>query len=174
VDPSIYELTLFSICAKIRHHPHQLLCSTVLELHEELVNLKQSQPNDLELLSAKSGVLERGFRLLDTVINSTDCSQDNLLPMMELALPPPPCSFCRGELFRAIFCCTNSCFCDDAAAGSEGSKILICDLCFIDGRACQCGSMEPYQLQSLVGLIELRTSVMNILNLPDRNRLALP
>lgn len=169
VDLSFYGLTLFSICAKIRYHPHQLLCSTVLKLRGELVDLKQSQPNDQELLSAKSGTLRRGLRLLDEVIDSTRCSRDDLLPMIKLTSPPPPCSFCGGELFRAVFCCTDSCVRDGAATSPEDSKILICDLCFIDGRACRCGSMEPYRLQPLAGLIELRTSIVDVLGLTDEN-----
>jgi len=172
VGLSFYELTLFSTCVEVRYNPHQLLCNTVLELREELVNLKRSHPNDQELLSAKSGVLEQGFKLLDEVINSTDCSQDDLLPVVELTSPPPPCSFCGGELFRTIFRCTDSCARNDATTGEEDSKILICDLCFIDGRSCRCGSMEPYRLQPLAELINLRTSIVDVLGLTDGNGLA--
>lgn len=160
-------LNLVSICAKIRYHPHQLLCSTVRKLHEELSNIKQTQPNDLELLSMKSATLEQGFRILDEVISSTYCLQDDQLPTIELSSLPPPCSFCGGELFRAVFLCTNSCVRDGETDGPQDSKILVCDLCFIDGRACQCGSMEPYRLQPLDRLIELRNSIVNVLGLTD-------
>lgn len=167
-------LSLVSICAKTRYHPHQLVCSTVLKLREELNILKQIQPNDLELLSTKTATLEQGFRILDEVVRSTYCSQDDQLPTIELSSPPPPCSFCGGELFRAIFRCTNSCVRDDATAGPQDSEILICDLCFIDGHACRCGSMEPYRLQPLAGLVELRTSIVNILGLTDDDGLGQP
>lgn len=167
-------LTLVSICAKTRYRPYQIVCSTGLKLREELDTLKQIQPNDLELLSTKSATLEQGLRILDEVISSTYSSQDDQLPTMELSSPPPPCSFCGGELFRAIFRCTNSCVRDEATAGSQDSEILICDLCFIDGRACRCGSMEPYRLQPLAELIELRTSIVNILGLTDDDDLGQP
>jgi hypothetical protein len=122
------------------------------------------------LLSAKSGTLERGLRLLDEVIRSSYCSQDESLPLIELTLPPPPCSFCGGELFRTVFCCTDSCIRDGATSGSVDSKILICNLCFADGRACRCGSMTPNRLQPLAGLIELRTNIVTLLGLTDENR----
>lgn len=165
-EPALYKLTLSSICARIRHHPHRILCDTVRQLHEELANLKQSQPSDLTLFSEKSRILERGFRLLDEVINSSYCSQDELLPLIGLTLQPP-CSFCGGELFRTVFRCADSCTCDDTTGGSVDSKILICNLCFVDGRACRCGSMKPYRLQPLEGLIELRTNIADLLGLTD-------
>ena len=162
---AICKLTLRSICAQIRYHPHQILCSAVLKLHEELTNLKKSQPNDPAILSAKSGALERGCKLLDEVIDSCYRSQDDL-PSIELT-PPPPCSFCGGELFQTAFRCTDSCVRDDADSGSVDPKILICNLCFADGRACRCESMTPYQLQPLAGLIGLRMNVANLLDLTD-------
>lgn len=165
-EPVPNRLTLSSICVQIRHHPNQILCDTVLKLHEELVNLKRSQPNDFALLSAKSGILERGFRLLDEVVNSSHCSQDESLPLIELTTQPS-CSFCGGELFRTVFCCTDSCTRDGATSGSVDSKILICNLCFIDGRACRCGSMKPYRLQPLERLVELRTSIADLLSIED-------
>jgi len=166
---SFYALISFSICTKTRYHPHQILCSTVVKLHEELLNLKRSQTNDPSSLSAKSGTLERVLRLLDEVINSSYCPQDELLPVIELTLPPPPCSFCGGEIFRTVFCCTDSCIRDGATGGSADCKVLICNHCFIDGRACRCGSMTPYRTQPLDRLIELRENVANLLGLSDEN-----
>ena len=98
-SPELYVLTPFSVCTEVCYHPHQILCSTVLKLHEEFFNLKRSQSNDLSVLSAKSGTLEEGLKLLDEVINSSRCSQEELPPIADLTLPPPPCSFCGGELF---------------------------------------------------------------------------
>lgn len=164
-----YKLTPLSICSKIRHRPHQILCDTILKLYEELVNLKKSQESDPLVLSAKSGTLERAFNLLDEVIESSCCPEDESLPLIELTLPPPPCSFCGGELFRTVFCCTNSCVCDDATGGSADRKILICDHCFIDGRCCCCGSMTPYRLHPLDMLIELRRNVTDLLGLSNGN-----
>lgn len=161
-----HRLTPFSICAQVRYQPHHILCSTVLKLYEELVNLKQSQPN---LFPAKLETLERGYRLLDELINSTHCSQDDLLPIIKLTLPPPPCSFCGGELFRTVFCCVETCVRDGATGSSVGSKILICNHCFVDGRACRCGSMAPYRLQPLAELIELRENIANLLGLADES-----
>lgn len=157
------ELIPCSICAHIRYRPHQILCDTLFGLHGELSNLKQSQPNDLALLSSKSGSLERGLRLLDEVINFSYCSEDEIFPLIELTTPPPPCSFCGGELFRTVFCCTASCTRDGSIGSSAESKIMICNLCFVDGRTCRCGSMAPYRLRPLAELIKLREDVANLL-----------
>lgn len=166
-------LTPFSICVKTRYHPHQIIYTAVLKLYEELIDLKQSQTNDPSL-SAKSATLERGFKLLDEVIDYSHCTQDESLPVIELTLSPPPCSFCGGEIFRTVFCCAGSCIRDGATDGSAECKILICSHCFIDGRACHCGSMDPYRLQPLDKLIELRKNIANLLDLSDGNSLEPP
>ena len=168
-SPELYVLTPFSVCAEVRYHPHQILCSTVLKLHEEFFNLKRSQSNDPSVLSAKSGTLEEGLKLLDEVIDSSRCSQEELPPIADLTLPPPPCSFCGGELFRTLFCCVNSCVRDGTTGGSVDCKILICSHCFIDGRSCRCGFMKPYRIQPLDDLVELRKNVASLLNLSDEN-----
>jgi hypothetical protein len=167
----VSKLTSFRTCAKIHYRPHQILCDIVTRLRDELVDFKQSQPNELVLLSAKSGTLKKGLRLLDEVINYSHCPQDDLFPLMEPTSASSGCSFCGGELFRTAFCCADSCIrdSDDGPNGSVDSKILICNLCFVDGRACRCGFMEPYRLQPLDGLIELRGSVVDLLASTDED-----
>lgn len=165
---AFHTLTLFSICAPVRYHPHQMICGTVLNLYEELCNLRQSHPDDPSC-SAKSETLKRWLSLLDEVISSSHCSQDELLPTIDLASPAPPCSFCGGEIFRTVFRCTRSCVRDDAASDSVGWRILICSHCFVDGRACRCGSMEPYRIQPLDRLIELRAKVAVLLGVSDES-----
>ena len=113
-----------------------------------LQELQEAQP-DNPSLSEKSETLKRGLPLLDEAINSSHCLQDELLPTLSLGPEPPLCSFCRGEIFRNVFCCAESCVCDGATGDSVHCKILICSYCFIDGRACRCGSMKPYKTQSL-------------------------
>lgn len=169
---SLSELILYSICAQIRYRPLQILCDTVFTLHRELSILKQSQPNDPASLSAKSRSLEIGLELLDEVISFSYCSQDDVLPLIELT-PPPPCSSCGGELFRTVFCCIVSCTRDDVTSGSMDSKILICNLCFVDGRGCRCGYMAPYRLRPLAGLIELRENIVNLLGSIDEGESSL-
>lgn len=156
-----------SICAQIRHRPLQILYDTVSRVHAELSDIKRSQPNDLAPISAKSEFLGRGLRLLEEVINFSHCPQDDNLPLIDLT-PPPPCSFCGGELFRTVFCCITSCTRDEVASGSVDSKIMICGLCFVDGRACHCGSMAPYRLRPLAELIELRENVIHLLDSVDK------
>jgi len=172
-EPVFRKLTLFSTCAQIHYHPHQILWDTVVKIRDELANFKQSRSNDQMLLSAKLETLKKAFKLLDEVINSSHFPQDESLPLIEVTRPLP-CSFCGGELFRTVFCCTDSCTRDDATSGSVDSKILICSLCFADGRACRCGSMEPYWLQPLEELIELRANIANLLGLTDESESSSP
>ena len=156
------------ICTQIRYHPHQVLCDTILGLYRELNDLQSSGPDD-PLRLVRSATLKQVLGLFDEVINSNYSLQDESIPIIDLALPAPPCSFCGGELFGAVFYCNNSCLRDDAPRDSADRNILICSLCFIDGRACRCGSMTPYRIQPLDGLIELRKNIFDLLHPPDEN-----
>lgn len=149
---------------RTRYRPQRVLYTFLQGLSEEVVNLKEAQPNDLESLSEKSRTLEQGLRLFDEVINFSYCSCDDELPTIEPLSPHTSCSFCGGELFRTAFCCAGSCVRDDAAGDMVDFKIVLCDLCFVDGRACRCGTMIPYRLQSLEGLINLRTKIADVLD----------
>jgi hypothetical protein len=84
--------------------------------------------------------------------------------MIVLGSPHPSCSFCGGELFRTAFRCTGSCVRNDAIDDVVDSKIILCNLCFVDGRGCRCGSMTPYRLQPLEGLVNLRTRIADMLD----------
>lgn len=163
VQVAFRELTIFRICARVRYRPQQALYDFLQKLCGELVGLKESQPNELQSLSAKSRTLEEGLKLFDEVINFSYCSHDDALPMIVPTSRHPSCSFCGGEIFRTAFCCASSCVRDDATDDMVDSKIILCNLCFVDGRGCRCGSMTPHRLQSLRGLVGLRTRIADLL-----------
>ena len=128
------------------------------------MGLKGSQPNNLDLLLEKSSTLQQGLRLLDEVISFTHCLRDNeILASGSLSLYTP-CSFCGGEIFRTAFLCAGSCVRDGAAIDTAGSKIVLCNLCVVNGHVCRCGSMTPCRLQPLDGLVNLRTKIADLLD----------
>ncbi|KAF9777832.1 hypothetical protein BJ322DRAFT_1114761 [Thelephora terrestris] len=130
--------------AAVPYHPQKIIVFKILDLCNKLGELKGSQPDDPSLL-AISETLKNRFILFDEVINSSHCSQDELLPTLDL----------------------GSCVRDNTTGDLVDCKILICSYCFIDGRACLCGNMKPWKTQPLAELMEIRTRIANLLGVSD-------
>ncbi|KAF9786226.1 hypothetical protein BJ322DRAFT_1020308 [Thelephora terrestris] len=131
-------------CSQVPYHPQKIIVFKILDLCNKLGELKGSQPDDPSLL-AISETLKNRFILFDEVINSSHCSQDELLPTLDL----------------------GSCVRDNTTGDLVDCKILICSYCFIDGRACLCGNMKPWKTQPLAELMEIRTRIANLLGVSD-------
>lgn len=121
-----------------------------------------SEPPDFSLISGEAQKLERWLRLFDEIVGPTYCEDDDKLPLINLGASPPFCAFCGGELFRSVFCCRGSCVQDDQP-GHGRVGIVLCTFCFIDGRKCRCGDMEPSRIQALSDLLNLRNDISEIL-----------
>ena len=69
------------------------------------------------------------------------------------------CASCGGEIFQTAFGCKGTCLRDDIAGASNGNKVVICPLCFVDGRTCSCGGMQPLRVREMGPLIKARDMV---------------
>lgn len=71
------------------------------------------------------------------------------------------CDFCGADLFQSFFECPT---CNDDHKGAEevGNGILICPSCYVEGRTCRCGTMEPVQCRSFNALLEARNDAATI------------
>lgn len=72
------------------------------------------------------------------------------------------CDFCGADVFQAFFEC-KICNSEDGHETTEG--ILICPSCYVEGRTCLCGSMEPVQLRSFRSLVASRNRATEVINL---------
>lgn len=69
------------------------------------------------------------------------------------------CASCGGEIFQTAFGCKGTCLRDDTVGSSNGNKMVICPLCFVDGRTCGCGGMQPLRVREMGPLIKARDTV---------------
>lgn len=69
------------------------------------------------------------------------------------------CASCGGEIFQTAFSCEGTCLRDGKTEDSDGDKVIICPLCFVDGRTCACGKMQPLRARETGPLIEARDMV---------------
>jgi hypothetical protein len=82
------------------------------------------------------------------------------------------CDFCGSDIFQSFFECQ---ICDpvhpfasisDDVLQKEpqvGDGIVICPLCYVEGRSCRCASMDPRQCHPFETLLEARRRAMRCL-----------
>lgn len=66
------------------------------------------------------------------------------------------CDFCAADIFQGFFECRS---CVEGAPGREnlrGDSCDICPGCYIEGRTCRCGSMDPVQCRPFEDLLRDR------------------
>ena len=70
------------------------------------------------------------------------------------------CDFCGADIFQSFFECTYCADDDDGVDLTPGDGLLLCPGCYVEGRNCSCGGMQPLQVRPFDVLIA------------DRNRAA--
>ncbi|KAI0831274.1 hypothetical protein BC628DRAFT_746277 [Trametes gibbosa] len=75
------------------------------------------------------------------------------------------CDFCGADIFQSFFECKTCQTCTDGSALSPGDGLLICPACYVEGRLCECGEMEPVQCRSFDTLLSDRNEAARVLNL---------
>lgn len=54
------------------------------------------------------------------------------------------CDFCGSDIFISFFCCQD-CFLPTEDSSGLGGGLHICPGCYVEGRSCRCGLMDPVQ-----------------------------
>lgn len=96
------------------------------------------------------------LQIADEILWTDYYIDDEELPTPENPIPEPICACCGGEVFQTAFCCAGDCLTDDLP---NGLLILVCPLCYVEGRTCQCRSMRPVRFRDMATLLEVRDSV---------------
>jgi hypothetical protein len=72
------------------------------------------------------------------------------------------CDFCGADVFQSFFECM-SCTSQSHIIYEEmkvGDGIVICPLCYIEGRSCKCGVMKPTQYRPFGDLLRTRDDAL--------------
>ncbi|KAG6918137.1 hypothetical protein DXG01_016326 [Tephrocybe rancida] len=129
------------------------------------------------LLSTAKSLLQ----LFDSILLEESPPRNRKLHCLQLCSPPPlspgiddapptlvdnlTCDFCGADIFQSFFECLD-CVSSEEACSSKpkhGDGFVICAGCYIEGRSCSCGAMDPIQCQPFQNLIKLRDAVEKLL-----------
>lgn len=72
------------------------------------------------------------------------------------------CDFCGADIFQSFFEC-RACAGLTGQSTQPGDGTLICPACYVEGRSCECDSMEPVQCRPLDVLIAARNRATEVL-----------
>lgn len=148
-----------SMCIPARFRVKSLACQAMTSRFERL----KSAGEDV----TPSCVLEmrRLLAIINEILGAESQLDDNQLPPFERDPPTDlACASCGGEIFRAAFCCVGTCLWDGETEVSDGSRISICPLCFVDGRTCSCQDMRPIRVREIGPLIETKNTVQDFIH----------
>lgn len=82
----------------------------------------------------------------------------------------PVCGYCSTDLFLGAFQCKNcspsksniEIHPQGASSHEHGGGVLLCSFCYIEGRECACGAMDPVQFGSFAQLLLARNEAVNL------------
>lgn len=97
--------------------------------------------------------------LLDELISIYHMADGEVIPVIDATPSISRCDFCGGELFFALFRCATICT-QDEVVGNDRRQIIVCIFCYVDGRSCDCQSMQPHLLRLGSSLPNLRNDLV--------------
>lgn len=73
------------------------------------------------------------------------------------------CDFCGADIFQSFFEC-DKCVQPSPSGSSNsitllGDGLVLCPSCYVEGRTCRCGEMQPVQCRLMSDLLQTRDSV---------------
>jgi hypothetical protein len=111
--------------------------------------------------------LHRLLDLLDDVLGEEYFSKYQAMPHVSLSDTSHrdniTCDFCAADIFQSFFECM-SCASQSPTVHEEmkiGDGIVVCPLCYIEGRSCKCGTMKPTQCRPFDDLLTTRDDALH-------------
>ncbi|KAG6888899.1 hypothetical protein C0992_007223 [Termitomyces sp. T32_za158] len=86
------------------------------------------------------------------------------------------CDFCGADVFQSFFeclSCVNGPQDSNSSKAKHGDGFVICAGCYIEGRSCKCGNMEPVQCRPFQELLDVRNKVAELLSVYKRHPIPL-
>jgi hypothetical protein len=184
---SLYHLSTFCIsvtylCSVCRPETYKVKLNIYRALHRQTQMLRElceqqtssphldrSSPTVNSNLERVADDLHHLLELLDDVLaeeyspkhqdmphvsQSETCHQNNIC-----------CDFCGADVFQSFFeclpCALRSPGIDDKMKIGDG--IVVCPLCYVEGRSCNCGTMNPTQCQPFGDLLKVRDKALHVI-----------
>lgn len=104
------------------------------------------------------------LRLFDDVLLEGYCTGHESLDFINCTPREPVCHFCGSCLFLSCFRCVGGCSDSDRDPSPGDSPICICPTCYVEGRTCSCGDMDPERLSSLSRMLQDRNRAAEVLS----------
>lgn len=115
-------------------------------------------------LQCIAGCLQTLLQLFDEVLLEGYCKDHGSLDLMDHASNEQVCHFCGSCLFLSCFHCVGSCTTSEGDSLPENSPICICPTCYVEGRTCGCGNMDPGRLSSFSDMLQDRNHAADVLS----------
>ncbi|KAI6045681.1 hypothetical protein EDC04DRAFT_2559045 [Pisolithus marmoratus] len=140
--------------------------SIIYHAMEHYTRVVEQTESEIELVTP-ARKLQQLLRLFDDVLVQEYTSQhaslahiSNTSDLESIPFDPIECDFCGADIFQSFFECGK---CLSPSSSSEeshivllGDGLVLCPSCYVEGRTCQCGEMQPVQCRVMGDLLQNR------------------
>ena len=140
------------MCIPVKYPIKSLVCQ-ILRSQVERLGAAGKDPSPSSIID-----LQKLLRMFEEIVDLEFYPDYDQLALESLA--DISCASCGGEIFLTLFSCGGTCVAN-SKTGKNG--VIVCPLCFIDGRTCSCGEMRPLRVREMDPLVELRTEAQALI-----------
>ncbi|KIJ16915.1 hypothetical protein PAXINDRAFT_74465 [Paxillus involutus ATCC 200175] len=83
------------------------------------------------------------------------------------------CDFCGADIFQSFFECDSCVRTPSSQTSSDilavGDGLVLCPLCYVEGRTCRCGEAQPVQCRPFSDLLQIRDRAVRAILSVDNN-----
>lgn len=130
-----------------------------MQSYTRLINRTDPGPE----LDSLANELKQLLGLFDDILAQEVTVQHDFLPHISQSgstyCDDINCDFCGADIFQSFFECDK---CVSPSPSGDSSPILlgyglvICPSCYVEGRSCRCGNMQPVQCRVMADLLQSR------------------
>lgn len=115
----------------------------------------------------RSSIVEMRILLgmVDEILGVESDPEGDQLPSLDVQPSADlACASCGGEIFLTVFRCEGTCLRDGETELSAKNQVIICPMCFVDGRTCSCQDMRPARVREIGPLTKTRNLVHELVH----------
>ncbi|KAI0798028.1 hypothetical protein C8Q75DRAFT_740370 [Abortiporus biennis] len=170
-----HELPIYQrVCRAEQYRVRKIVHRSIIQTYKSMHKLID-EGRTHEVKSYKRDGFKKLLRLFDIILYEAYVQDYGTLPCIATANPDIDpflaynlsCDFCGADIFQSFFecpsCGTPSDHDDDSdSSGGIGCGLLICPMCYVEGRTCFCGDMHAAQVGKLDELLKTRNEAFKV------------
>lgn len=164
---SLSHRLLLNFCPRLCHPERygiRKMIHKALVIHTTALDSPPTPELDGLSLQQITKCLRTLLQLFDEVLLEGYCRDHESLALVDHLSNEQACHFCGSCLFLSCFRCIGGCSNSERDSLPGNSSICVCPACYVEGRTCGCGNMDPERLSGLSHMLQDRNHAADALS----------